>query len=196
MAWEQHSIKAWSRQRPKHEEFSTIAPKSSAFISTASWSCVAVSAVVTQAAQERGVSPRPALEHSSARQTETAQLEASLRLHVVLNNIGHLKTLRSASVRARTSHTTVLRRYYWEEEVGEDRRDSRGTLPLCKSTFVDLEQMFHMYNLHTVLWKSIPPPPSFPSYIFGMFVTLKCFRSSNKLKHWTEVSQVNTKCSF
>lgn len=42
------------------------------------------------------VSVRKALKRSSAHQTETSQLEASL--HVELNNIAHLKTFRSASV--------------------------------------------------------------------------------------------------
>lgn len=43
--------------------------------------------VVTQAALECSVAVL--LKHSSAHQTKIAQLEASLRLHVVLNNIAH-----------------------------------------------------------------------------------------------------------
>lgn len=43
--------------------------------------------VVTQAALECGVAVL--LKHSSAHQTKIAQLEASHRLHVVLNNIAH-----------------------------------------------------------------------------------------------------------
>lgn len=68
---------------------------------------MAVSVVVTQAAQECSVSVRQTLKHSSAHHTETAQLEASLRLHVVLNNIARLQTFRSVSVRVRTSCATV-----------------------------------------------------------------------------------------
>ncbi len=46
----------------------------------------------------------------------------------------------------------------------------------------------------TVPWKGFCP---FLFYnFFCIFVTLKRFRSSNKLQYFTKITQVNTKCSF
>ena len=48
--------------------------------------------------------------------------------------------------------------------------------------------------MYRVLWKSICPLPD--SLCFCMFVTHKCFRSSNRLKYKTKITQVSTRCSF
>lgn len=92
---------------------------------------MAGSVVVTQLAQECSVSARQTLKHSSAHQTETAQLEACLHLRVVLNNKANSTTFRSVSVRVWTSCTAVAkylgvlrrsnREKKWVTEIGRAR---------------------------------------------------------------------------
>lgn len=63
----------------------------------------------------------------------------------------------------------------------------------CHCTYL-FNLILHCSRQHTVVCKSICPRPDF--LFFLCLSHLKCFKSSNKCKYSTMITQVNTKCSF